>query len=134
MLLKAPWNIISSRLFAFPSGKVLLGLTKWSSRKLPRVSKRGSRAKGAFKLHPVIKNALPNSFGVTKGYWSGLGPFKIGWFQQHDLTANIYPEMTTICGSMAPHVEGIPMEFCHLSLGQGLSSTSRSDLLHPSRV
>ena len=72
---------------------------------------------------------------VTKGYWSGLGPFKIGWFQQHDLTANIYPEMTTICGSMVPHVEEvIPIEFRHLSLGQGLSSASGYDLLQPSRV
>ena len=35
---------------------------------------------------------------------------------------------------MAPHIEGIPMEFRHLSLGQGLSSTSGSDLLQPSRV
>ena len=36
--------------------------------------------------------------------------------------------------NMAPHMEGIPMEFRHLSLGQGLSSTSGSDLLQPSRV
>jgi hypothetical protein len=70
------------------------------------------RATQKVHMHPVIKNALPNSFGVTKGYWSGLGPFKIGSFQQHDRTANIYPEMTTICGSMAPHVEEvIPMSF-----------------------
>ena len=47
------------------------------------------RATQKVHMHPVIKNALPNSFGVTKGYWSGLGPFKIGSFQQHDLAANI---------------------------------------------
>jgi hypothetical protein len=36
------------------------------------VSKSGFRAKGAFEVHPVIKNALPNSFRVTE-YGSELG-------------------------------------------------------------